>query len=374
MRYVDLPSAGQIRTLGTHRGEACVSLWLRTTPVTVNVEASRIELGNLLKEAVRQLQEAGTARAKIAAIEELVADLAADDEFWRVQSESLATFVTPESVQTFRLPNHFDSGVEVSDRFHVAPLVRAVSFPYLAYVLALSQNSVRLIEMTATGAVDVTRDAGLPENLSDALGRSLPRDPAPTGRLQGGEGQKVLAGQFVRRVNAAVCSYLMGRDLPLVVAAVEHVGAMYRAHNSCPHLLPESLSGNFDHTTPLELAAAARPLLQAAYDLQAAASVAEFHRRQSAGYGLTDLADIARAATQGAVHKLLIDIESIEHGTVDDAGGITFAAAPGAASYDIVGEVAVRALLAGGEVIGLRRPQMPAASPVAALLRYLPQP
>ncbi|MBL8228715.1 MAG: hypothetical protein JNL98_09575 [Bryobacterales bacterium] len=337
------------------------------------MEASRIELRNLQKEAVRQLEEAGTPAAKISAVGELVAELAADDEFWRYQSESLAVFVTPESIQSFRLPNHFDSGVEVSDRFHVAPLVRAVSFPYLAYVLALSQNSVRLVEITPSTAVDVTREAGIPENLPDALGRSLPRDPAPAGRLQGGEGQKVLVGQFARRVDAAVCAYLTGGNLPLILAAVEHVGAIYRSHNSCPNLLPDSLTGNFDHTTPAELAAAARPLLDAEYQRQAAESAAGFAKAQSSGYGIADLASAARAATQGAVRKLCIDIETVEHGTVDDDGAIAFAGAPSAASYDIVGEIAVRALLSGAEVIGLRKAQMPAASPVAAILRYLPQ-
>ena len=37
--------------------------------------------------------------------------------------------------------------VEVSDRFHLKPLLRSVTFPQAALVLALAQGSVRVIEV-----------------------------------------------------------------------------------------------------------------------------------------------------------------------------------------------------------------------------------
>jgi hypothetical protein len=63
-----------------------------------------------------------------------------DNEFWRFQAHSLAIFATPENMRTFRVPNALEPLVIVSDRFHMKPLLRSVSFPRSCYVLALAQN------------------------------------------------------------------------------------------------------------------------------------------------------------------------------------------------------------------------------------------
>jgi hypothetical protein len=85
----------------------------------------------------------------ISAIEESIEALAGDDQFWAEQAASLAIFAAPESIRTFRLPNKLVSDVEVSDRFHLKPLLRSVTFPHHAYVLAIGIGAVRLIEVSA---------------------------------------------------------------------------------------------------------------------------------------------------------------------------------------------------------------------------------
>ena len=59
-------------------------------------DAERIELKNLAGEASRQLQEIGADRGDVAAIDEELAELVGDDEFWRYQARSLALFLTPQ--------------------------------------------------------------------------------------------------------------------------------------------------------------------------------------------------------------------------------------------------------------------------------------
>ena len=76
-----------------------------------------------------------------------------DDEFWRFQAHSLAIFATPEKVKTYRVPNALSPMAEVSDRFHLKPLLRAVTFPQVAYALALAEGNVRLIEVLVALAV-----------------------------------------------------------------------------------------------------------------------------------------------------------------------------------------------------------------------------
>ena len=72
----------------------------------------RIEFKNLESDAARQLHEgnAGTAAiAAIAAIAEALAGVSDDETFWRYQARSLAIFVTPERLFTFRLPNRLQN-------------------------------------------------------------------------------------------------------------------------------------------------------------------------------------------------------------------------------------------------------------------------
>jgi hypothetical protein len=59
MLFVDTPSQQEFRALNAERADACVSIYLPTTPLTADVGANRIEYGNLVKEALRQLQENG---------------------------------------------------------------------------------------------------------------------------------------------------------------------------------------------------------------------------------------------------------------------------------------------------------------------------
>src|SRR3954464_9194352 len=101
MLPIDLPTLEQFRQLSRTRADACVSLYLETTPLSQHSDASRIELGNLLKEGCRQLAEAGLNQSRLAALRETVLDLVDDDEFWRFQANSLAVLATPDHVATF---------------------------------------------------------------------------------------------------------------------------------------------------------------------------------------------------------------------------------------------------------------------------------
>ncbi|MDV6329120.1 hypothetical protein Q5L94_13810, partial [Idiomarina sp. Sol25] len=86
------------------RADACVSIYLKTTPLTQASDASRIELGNLARQAREQLEAAGFDKRRLASLMEQFDDLGEDDDFWRLQANSLALLATPDSLRSFRLP------------------------------------------------------------------------------------------------------------------------------------------------------------------------------------------------------------------------------------------------------------------------------
>jgi hypothetical protein len=139
-------------------------------------------------------------------------DLADDDAFWRLQANSLAVLATADMLRTFRLANALSPMVAVSDRFHLKPLLRAITFPNSAFVLALSENAVRLVEIHAD--LPAVKLEGLPKDAASAVGKSTLNDRSPSGRIHGSEGQNVRFRQYARQVDAALRPVLAGRETP----------------------------------------------------------------------------------------------------------------------------------------------------------------
>lgn len=76
--------------------------------------------------------------------------------------------------------------------------------------------------------------------------------------------------------------------------------------------------------------------------------------RTGQGRTLTHVADVARAATFGAVDTVLVDIDAVVPGTIDeDIGAVSFAP-EGATSYGVVDEIALRVWLNSGRVLAVR--------------------
>jgi hypothetical protein len=221
------------------------------------------------------------------------------------KARSLAAFASPESLITFRLPNRLLSQVEVSDRFYLRPLLRTLTFPHVAFVLALAQGSVRVVEVTPD--LDPARISveDLPSDVAGVAGKSSISDRAPIRRIQGSEGQKVRMRQYARGVDRALRPFLNGLEVPLILAATEPIDSIYRSVNTYPHLLAQGISGNPETATDAELAASSRTILDDLYAAQMRDVQELYERRTADRRALSDIAEVARAATFGAVAAIL---------------------------------------------------------------------
>src|ERR1700688_4052233 len=180
--------------------------------------------------------------------------------------------------------------VEISDRFHLKPLLRAIAFPNTCFVLALAENAVRVIQVSADLAPAVTRVDGLPKDAASAVGRSTVNDRSPSGRLQGSEGQKVLLRQFARKVDQALRGLVTGSDVPLVLAASEPLASIYRSVNTYAHLAKARIEGSPVNLTDAQLADRGRALLDGLNRDAIAQWKTLFVTRENEGRGTTDLA------------------------------------------------------------------------------------
>jgi stalled ribosome rescue protein Dom34 len=141
--------------------------------------------------------------------------------------------------------------------------------------------------------------------------------------------------------------------------------------NSYPNLTAAIIGGNPEETPDEELGRAARVILDELYAAELAELVDRMASRAAHGRAVTDLSDVARAATYGAVETLFVDIDQSVPGLVDEeTGAVTLSDSEDAVSYGVVDEIARRVWLSGGRVLAVRREDIPAGGSVAAILRY----
>src|ERR1700736_1946866 len=391
MIHIDIPTLEEFKALAQIKGEVCVSVYLPVSPLVDNIRANRIAFRDLAREALVQLREAGTDKGKIAVFEERFDHLAGlehdvrdedkirklqrakpdpFDTFWHYQANGLGVLTTPGMMRMFRLPNRPKPLAEVAGRFHLTPLIRAMTSPHDVFVLALAEESVRLVHAFTNFPPQRLQVPELPSSAEEATRRPSFHVRAPRRRLQNLEGEKVLLHQYVRKVEHAISSVLAGWNAPLVLAAEEPLASMYRSVNTHPRLADEMIEGNPGLVTDGELEDAAIPILDRLYSRELKAVIALYDELKPRRATI-DVSYAAHAATAGAIEQLLVDLDAVVPGLVSDIdGSVTYSASDDAETYSVVDEVARRALYTGARVMGARKDELPDRAPLTAILRY----
>lgn len=365
--YTDIPQHDEMQQLAAARHPLSVTLVLRTSPVSQAAEQHRAAFAAQIHEAAEQLQAQGADKHAIGQLRAGLEAIHEDSHFWRFLADSLVVFATPDRVRSYRLPNELSSEVFVGDRFRIVPLLRTSSFPQTAYVLALSQNRVRLIDVSPDHAAAPVELPELPEGIADALGVADPATDAPRQRLHGPEGHTARLTQYARAVDRAIAPVVRSNDRPLILAAAQPMQGVFAAICTSPQLLPSHIEGNPDERSEAELDAAARVILDERYRAEVAGLGERFENLRSAGRAITDLSDLGRAAVAGAIEQLIVGIDAHPAGSLDETSGQLGAAAPG---RSLVDELAGATLAAGGRVLVLREGDVPGGGEIAATVRF----
>lgn len=392
MLHIDIPTLEEFKALAQIKGETCVSLYMTTSPLGTSAKFNRTAFKDLAKDALSQLKDAGVDKSKIAVFEQQFDHLAGTDHdvqdedkirklqrakpdpvesFWHYQANGLAVLSTSGMIRTFRLPNPPKPLAEVADRFHLTPLIRAMTSPHDIFVLALAEESVRLIHAFANFPPERVQVPDLPRNAEEATRRPSFHVRAPRRRLQNLEGEKVLLHQYVRKVEHTVHKVLAEWNAPpLVLAAEEPLASMFRSLNTYPRLADETIEGNPDQRTDAELEDAAIPILDRLYARELKTVIARYDELKPRR-ATTDVSYAAHAATAGAIDQLLVDLDAVVPGLVSEIdGSVTYSASDDAETYSVVDEVARRALYTGARVLGARKEELPDRAPLTAILRY----
>lgn len=366
MLHTDIPTRGEIEALAAVTDDWCVSIYTPTEPDSADSDRNRIAFWNQVRRALDHVTD-----PEVRATLEEEFDAHIDDaEFWRYQSRTLVALATPTRIRTYRVPNQLNASETVGDRFYLKRLLRAVTFPQSAFVLALAEGSVRLVEVTADKPAYTVRIPGLPTSAADYAGSASLGDRAPKRRVQGDEGRKMRLRQYARAIDTELRDFLAGRHVPLILAATEPIDSLFRSVNSYDNLLEKSIPGNPEHTSDQELADRSREILDRHYAMQLAELIELLNQRRGEGRAATDVSDLARAASAGAVDTLLVDMDASVPGSVSADGAVTFDEPTPTDAPGILDEISRRVLLTGGRVLVVRAADLPGGAQIAGILRY----
>jgi hypothetical protein len=375
----------ELRTLTASLQTPCVSIYLPTHRVATENQQDRTRLKNLIRQAQESLQTYGLRPAEAEALLEPATRLLGAIPFWKEKRDGLALFISPGMFRNYQLPISFEPLVVVAHRFHIKPLLALLGGNEF-FVLALSQNAVKLFEGSRFGLSVVDDPEGVPKSLADALKYDDLEKQLQfrTGAGAGGKGGRpaMFHGQesedakdriqrYFRQIDQGLRDLLREAQAPLVLAGVEYLLPIYKEINTYQHLLNGGITGNPEGVHQDDLHRQAWALVEPYFKREQEDAAGRY--RQLAGTGRTsvDPREIVPAAYHGRLEVLFVAVGRQQWGDFDPAANrVDLHPEPQPGSFDVLDLAATQTLLHGGAVYAVEPSTMPDDTWLAAVFRY----
>lgn len=378
-------SKADLKSLIEFADEPCVSLFLPTQVAGPETRQNPILFKNLVRQAETQLQDQGLSSSEITRLlEPAQALLEGPADFWQHQDQGLAFFLTRQGCRDYRLPLTFEPQAVVGP-LHLTPLLPLLTGTGTFYILAISQNSVRLFQATEHSIHEVELE-NVPQSVNEALQyddqEDLQRRQASGSGVKGSSGtyhgqgidptiDKESIRQFFLAVDRDLHPYLREETAPLVLACVDYQYPLFKAASQYTPILESHINGNPELMKPEALQAAAWPLVQPLFQRAQQQALAQFQELQGTGQAAADLAQIVVAAHRGQVETLLTVTNEPHWGHYDaDTDTLEQHDTQQPQDQDLLNLAAVQTLLQGGTVFVVEPPVLPEDTSVAAVYRY----
>ena len=313
--------------------------------------------------------------------------LAAQTDFWNHTLDGLAVFGGTGLFRVFMLPRPLAELTVVADSFHTKPLRRFLQSDSRYQVLGLSRQAIRLFEGDRDSLLEIELASGVPHTIDEALGeeRSEPHlsvssyggvggTSSPMHHGHGGKKDEIDKDteRFFRAVDRAIVEhYSKPSGLPLILAALPEHHHLFReiSHNS--RLLATGIDVSPDAMSLEQLRQKAWQTLEPQYLAQHAQWADEFESARAKGLGSDNLTEVAEAAAEGRVSRLLIEAERQIPGHLESSSGtISHADLNHPQIDDLLDDLGELVEKKGGQVHVLPVDRMPCSTGLAAIYRH----
>ncbi len=377
-------------TLKNHQGPF-VSIYMPTHRAGPETRGDSIRLKNLITQAEEQLIESGIRAPEARKLLEPGKQLVEDYDFWQHQGDGLAVFMAANLVKTYRVPLEFEELLVVGSRFHLKPLMPLLSEDGQFYVLALSQNEVKLFRGTRFSIDEVDLE-DIPKSLADALKYDLPQKQhqyhtatATPGSPAGGRpavfhGHGIGADEeknnllrYFQQINKGLHSFLVEDNpaKPLVLAGVEYLFPIYKEANTYPNLMDNGVKGNVEVLQPGALQRQAWQIVRPFFQQAQKDAMGRYKELANTERASKDIRQILPAAHYGQVDTLFVAVNQQQWGNFNpNTNTLELRPEPKNGDEDLLDTAAVQTLLKGGTIFAVAPEKIPDDAPMAAIFRY----
>jgi hypothetical protein len=385
-------SIDEFKTLVEQAQFPCISLYMPAQKAGSEVRQNPIRFKNLIKAAEQRLEELGMRSTEVLNLLQPARELDKND-FWEHQEEGLVIFISPNQFHYYCVPIALPELVVVGEEFHLKPLLNLINNDGKFYILALSQQNVKLYQCSHYDINEIQVE-NMPENLEAALledalqkgvqhriatGKGGTVNPFRHPGSFHGQGspdqdkhqEDIL--QFCYAIDRALHAKIKDETAPLILAGVEYLFPLYREANSYAHLLDVGINGNQEITKLQELRDQAWEIVEPLFHQQEEEAIELF--QQLAGEGTNkatyELKEIVPAAYYHRVDTLFVPLGKQVWGKLDPENmSLDLHPEPEPDDEDVLDLATIHTLLNGGKVYTLEPEKMPNGSTLAAIFRY----
>jgi hypothetical protein len=378
----------QLRNLSGQTASPSISIFLPTHRAGQDTKQDPIRFKNLLRDAEKQFLDSGMGPRETSALLQPAQALLGDSHFWNHQYEGLAVFMTSEDFHSYRLPFRVEELLIIARSYYTKPVLPLFTNNGHYYILAISQDEVRLFEGTRHSVGQIDLPPGMPENMDEALriDEQEKQLQMHTGSSPGGTGdgmfhgqgpgeeeQKVRIAQYLNLVDAGLKEIFPDQGPPLVLAGVDYLLPIYRKVSEYANIMQEGITGGPEHLQPEELQEQAWSIVEPYFRQETEKAVEQYQQLADTDKAIDTVEEIVAAAFNGRVDKLILSVEDQVWGSFDPDTGKVILDSEGQVKQDnlaLLDFAAMQTLQNGGTVYALSQDEMPTDSPVAAVFRY----
>jgi len=384
---MNLLTRDDLTELMDKQGDLCITIYMPTYRAGAETQQGRIRLKNLMQDAEKRLISSGMRSPEAKHLLEPVHELVLDHQFWLQQRDGLAIFLAPDMFYYYSLPLVLDEFLQISKRFHLKPLLPLLSGDGLFYILALSQNAVRVLQCTRASVMELEID-DIPHSLAEAMKYDDPERQLQfhTNTLEGtntkaaalfhGHGVGVDDNknnilQFFNLIDRGLHDLLHEEKAPLVLAGVEFLFAIYREANTYAYLTSEGIPGNPEELSAEDLQTLAWPLVEHYFHKAEQEALTYYGPFKGTGRTTNDIRKAAPAAYNGQIEILFMAEDTEQWGKFDPHTNTVDLSKEDEINHeDLFDFTAIQTILNGGTVYMVEEGKIPDGESIAALLRY----
>lgn len=338
-----------------------VSILLTTHKTAPNNNQDAMVLKKLSKEAERRLKTEFDKKLISGLLSRLKKIVSSIDI--RHNLDGLAIFVNNSFEKVVRLPFPVKERVIIDDSFATRDLIRAINRGINFYTLSISAGFVRLFEAHRDNFSEIT-EGGFPFANPYPRGSNLEESTSL---------KETRLKEFFHLVDKSFTQIYNQHPMQMVIAGVEKNISLYRDVTDPGRKIIAQIEGNYDHTSPHDLARIIWPDVKSSMEERRRKVLGKIEEAMGRKKVVTGLEEVWKLALQGRGRLLVVEEDYQQAAQISNNGNsvsiVSGQGAPGITD-DIVDDIAENVVSTGGKVVFTDNGSLRKYKHIALILKY----